>query len=212
MVSTRPDIAHSVGIISKFMQNWGEQHIQAAKNLLLYIRSTLHRGITYHRGSTTLVGFSDADWAGNPDNSRSTTGFIFYLANGPISWRSKEQQTVALSTAESEYMSLSAASQEAIHLRELLPILNVDLSSPTVIYEDNEAARQLASNPVYKPAVRHIAIRYHFVRDCVSNNSISVVRVDTSENLADLLTKSVDISTFEYLIDRYMGLIPYHPY
>jgi len=113
---------------------------------------------------TTLVGFADANWAGNADNARSTTGYIFYLANGPISWKSKEQKTVALSSTEAEYMSLTAAAQEALHLRGLLPIFSVDMSSPTIIYEDNEGALQLANNPVHHDKTKHIKIKHHFIR------------------------------------------------
>jgi len=157
---------------------------------------------------TTLVGFADANWAGNADNARSTTGYIFYLANGPISWKSKEQKTVALSSTEAEYMSLTAAAQEALHLRGLLPIFSVDMSSPTIIYEDNEGALQLANNPVHHDKTKHIKIKHHFIRDTVASKEIIVLRVVTKDNVSDLLTKAVTNTVYDYLIERFLGITP----
>ena len=211
MISTRPDIDNAIIQLSRFMTNWGLAHWQAAIDLLIYVQSTSRLGITYHRGSANLVGYTDSNWAGNVDNARSTTGYIFYLANGPISWKSKEQKTVALSSTESEYMSLTAASQEALHLRSLLPTLGVDISQPTIIYEDNEGALQLANNPVHHDRTKHIHIKHHFIRDTISSKQIIVLRVVTKDNVADLLTKAVTNTVYEHLIGRFMGTIPCHP-
>ena len=208
MISSRPDIACALIELSRFMSNWGIIHYNAALDLLIYVQATSHLGITYHRGPTTLVGFTDANWAGNVDNARSTTGYIFYLANGPISWKSKQQKTVALSSTEAEYMSLTAASQEALHLRSLLPILDIDVSLPTVIYEDNESALQLANNPVHHDRTKHIAIKHHFIRETISSKQIVVLRVVTKENVADMLTKAVTNTVYEHLIERFMGTVP----
>ena len=208
MISTRPDIACALIELSRFMSNWGTTHYNAALDLLIYVQATSHLGITYHRGPATLVGFTDANWAGNIDNARSTTGYIFYLANGPISWKSKQQKTVALSSTEAEYMSLTAASQEALHLRSLLPILGVDVTLPTVIYEDNESALQLANNPVHHDRTKHIAIKHHFIRDTISSKQVVVLRVVTKDNVADLLTKPVTNTVYEHLIARFMGTTP----
>jgi hypothetical protein len=208
MISTRPDIACALIQLSRFLQNWGKAHWTAALDLLIYVQSTHNLGITYHSGPTKLVGFADANWAGNTDNARSTTGYIFYLANGPISWKSKEQKTVALSSTEAEYMSLTAAAQEALHLRELLPIFSIDVSTPTVIYEDNEGALQLANNPVHHDKTKHINIKHHFIRDTVASKQILVLRVVTKDNVSDLLTKAVTNTAYEYLIERFLGITP----
>ena len=208
MISTRPDIACPLIQLSRFLQNWGKVHYTAALDLLIYVQSTPTLGVTYHKGPTTLVGFADANWAGNADNARSTTGYIFYLANGPISWKSKEQKTVALSSTEAEYMSLTAAAQEALHLRGLLPIFSVDMSSPTIIYEDNEGALQLANNPVHHDKTKHIKIKHHFIRDTVASKEIIVLRVVTKDNVSDLLTKAVTNTVYDYLIERFLGITP----
>ena len=208
MICTRPDIACPLIQLARFLQNWGKAHWTAAIDLLIYVQSTPHLGITYHAGPTSLVGFADANWAGNTDNARSTTGYIFYLANGPISWKSKEQKTVALSSTEAEYMSLTAAAQEALHLRDLLPFLSVDISSPTVIYEDNEGALQLANNTVHHDKTKHINIKHHFIRDTVASKQIHVLRVVTKDNVSDLLTKPVTNTVYEHLIQRFLGISP----
>jgi hypothetical protein len=208
MICTRPDIACPLIQLARFLQNWGKAHWTAAIDLLIYVQSTPHLGITYHAGPTSLVGFADANWAGNTDNARSTTGYIFYLANGPISWKSKEQKTVALSSTEAEYMSLTAAAQEALHLRDLLPFLLVDTSEPTVIYEDNEGALQLANNPVHHDKTKHINIKHHFIRDTVASKQIHVLRVVTKDNVSDLLTKPVTNTVYEHLIQRFLGISP----
>jgi hypothetical protein len=205
MVSTRPDIAFAVGQLAKFMSNWGLRHIQAAKDLLLYLNGTTTVGITYGNGPQTLSCFVDANWSYNPDNGRSTTGYVFFLFGGPISWRSKEQETVALSSTEAEYMALSYASQEAIHLRMLLPFMHVDVSMPTIIYEDNQSALYLANNPLHKERTKHINIRYHFVRERIQSFEIVVEKVDTKFNVADLFTKPVDNTTFYRLLDTLLG-------
>jgi hypothetical protein len=211
MISTRPDIDSAVIQLSRFMSNWGVTHWETALDILIYVQSTPKLGITYHRGPASLVGYTDSNWAGNIDNARSTTGYIFYLANGPISWKSKEQKTVALSSTEAEYMSLTAAAQEALHLRSLLPIIGVDTTLPTVIYEDNEGALQLANNPVHHDRTKHIHIKHHFIRDTIATKQISVLRVVTKDNVADMLTKAVTSTVYDHLIGCFMGSIPCHP-
>jgi len=210
MISTRPDIDCAVIQMSRFMSNWGVTHWQTALDILIYVQGTPQLGITYHEGPASLVGYTDSNWAGNIDNARSTTGYIFYLADGPISWKSKEQKTVALSSTEAEYMSLTAAAQEALHLRSLLPVMGVDTTLPTVIYEDNEGALQLANNPVHHDRTKHINIKHHFIRETIASKQISVLRVVTADNVADMLTKAVSATVYDYLIGRFMGIIPCH--
>ena len=207
MISTRPDISFAVGQLAKFMSNWGAKHIKAAIDLFLYLNGSPLLGITYGNGHQNLSSFVDANWAYNPDNGRSTTGYVFLLFGGPISWRSKEQETVALSSTEAEYMALSYATQEAIHLRMLLPFIHVDTSNPTVIFEDNQSALCLANNPVHKERTKHINIRYHFVRERIQTREIVVEKIDTKLNIADLFTKPVDYSTFSRLLNKLLGIV-----
>ena len=120
-IATRPDISQGVGAASKYCSNLSEAHLTAVKRILRYLKKTINLGLKYEKlESSTLVGYSDADWAGDLDDRHSTSGNLFLLAGGPVSWLSKKQSTVALSTAEAEYMSLSGATQEAVWLRRLL--------------------------------------------------------------------------------------------
>ena len=120
-ITTRPDIAQAVGVVSKFCANPTESHLTAAKRILRYLKRTVHLGLSYKNcADGNLIGYSDADWARDVDDRHSTSGNVFLLAKGEVSWLSKKQATVALSTAEAEYVALSASTQEAIWLRRLL--------------------------------------------------------------------------------------------
>lgn len=119
MIATRPDIAYAVGLLSRFMVNPGKRHLECAKRVLRYLRGTISLSLEFS-GDLLLKGFSDADWAGCPDERKSTSGFVFYLGNGAISWKSSRQTTVALSSTEAEYIALCTAAREGIWLRRLL--------------------------------------------------------------------------------------------
>ena len=168
--------------------------------------------LTFSGNKISLVGYSDADWAGDPSSRRSTTGFIFYLGNSPISWQSKIQTTVALSTTEAEYIALSSTTQEAIWLRSLLREWGFKMNMPTTLWSDNNGAIQLTYNPIHHKRTKHIEIKYHFIRDKVKSNDIVVDKVHTSEMLAGILTKNTSTQTQSTLRQRLMGQgEPIHP-
>ena len=154
---------------------------------------------------STLSGYSDANWAGDLNDRHSTSGNVFFLANGAISWLSKKQATVALSTAESEYIALSQAAQEAIWLRRLLQDIGMKFESPTQVNEDNQGAIAMAKNPVAHARTKHIDIRYHFVREAIQDKEIVVKYIPTHEMIADILTKALPRQQFVKLM-YLMGL------
>ena len=161
-IATRPDIAQAVGVVSKFCANPTQSHFTAAKRILRYLKGTVSLGLSYKKcADGILTGYSDADWAGDVDDRHSTSGNVFSLARGAVSWLSKKQATVALSTAEAEYVALSTATQEAIWLRRLLTDVGEPLEEPIVIHEDNQGAIAMAKNPVGHARTKHIDIRYH---------------------------------------------------
>ena len=210
---TRPDICFAVKELSRLLDSPGKDAWAATQHLLEYVHNTHHYSIRYTRPSDTdllkitglLQGYSDADWAGQVDDRRSTSGYVFFMAGGPVSWQSKTQKSVALSTAEAEYMALSDASKEAVHLKALLASMGYGQSEPIVIYEDNQAAQKIAENPVLHDRTKHIDIRYHFVRELVEGLKISVVYINTKQMIADLLTKAVSRMTFETLVGPLFG-------
>ena len=148
-ITTRPDIAQAVGVVSKFCGNPTQSHLTAAKRILRYLKGTVYLGLNYKKcADGNLIGYSDADWAGDVDDRHSISGNLFLLAKGAVSWLSKKQATVTLSTAEAEYVPLSAATQEVIWLRRLLTNVGEPLEDPIVINEDNQGAIAMAKNPV----------------------------------------------------------------
>ena len=193
---TRPDIAYSVSQVCRFMQNPGKQHWEAVKQILRYLKGTQKCGIILGGVKKDLKGFVDADWAGDTDSRRSATGYVFYLNEGPVTWTSKMQNTVALSSTEAEYMALSAGAQEACWLRSLLKSLHQPTNSPTILHGDNQGSLILAKNPKNHSRTKHIDTRYHFIRDHILQNDITVMYVPTEENKADLFTKSLGSNTF----------------
>ena len=201
MTSTRPDIAQAVGAVSKHNNNFGPQHWTAVKRIFRYLKGTAQSGITFKSSLSTNLGpnFADADWAGNPNDRRSTTGFIFFLHSGPISWRSQRQSTVALSSTEAEYMAISDASREAIWLRSLLKDLKFPQQSATTIFEDNQGCIALAENPVHHKRTKHIDVRYHFIRNQLQKGTITLKWLDSSSMIADMLTKPLVASVFSHL-------------
>jgi hypothetical protein len=189
-VSTRPDIAFAVSMLSQFNQHHGKEHWNAAKRVLRYLRGTLDHGLTFKKTGEKLRGYVDADWAGSTDDRRSFTGYSFILASAAISWEARKQRTVAMSSTEAEYMALSDGTKEALYLESLLEELGLK-SAPVVIFNDNQGAQELVRNPVYHPRTKHIDTRHHFVRDAYEQKKITPNYLSTEEMTADVLTKAL---------------------
>lgn len=194
MVAIRPDIAAAVGAVSRFAENPGQQHWLAVKRVMRYLRGTsnwaLHIGGSSD-GSIALVGYSDADWAGDLDTRRSTTGYAFTLGSGSITWASKRQATVAQSTTEAEYMAVSSAAREAMWLRQLLADLRISVPLPITLYSDNQGGIALTKNPVLHQRTKHVDIKHHYIRELVEANTINLTYISTADMLADVLTKAL---------------------
>ena len=203
---TRPDIAYIVGVLARFCHKPTQLHLTAAKRVFRYLGGTADLALTFTgSGNPKLTGYSDADCAGDRDSRRSTSGNVFVLGDGAITWSSKRQNSVALSTVEAKYMALSQATQEAVWLRRLTEELGQADQGATIIYEDNQGAICTAQNPVFHRRTKHIHIRYHYVREAVSDNTMKLVYCPTSEMTADLLTKTIPKDQYEYLREK-LGL------
>ena len=191
-VCTRPDIAQSVGALGRYMAAPTDTHWQTAKGVLRYLSSTADLGLTWGGPGAQLglEAYCDADYAGDVDTRRSTTGYVFMLNGGAISWSSRRQQTVAASTTEAEYMAAAHAVKEALWVRKLLD----DLQQPVetvLIRADNQSAIKLLKNPVFGQRSKHIDVAYHFARERVASKEIEFLYVDTKLMVADVLTKAV---------------------
>ena len=205
-VATRPDIAYAVGRLAGFLDCYRPEHWEAATRVVRYLKGS--RDLSLQLGGTnppTLLGYSDSDYANCPSSSKSIGGYCFTLGSGVISWASRKQKTVADSSCYAEYIALHEASHEIVFLRELLSHLLHPISSPTTLYCDNDAASQLAEDHVWHARVKHIRVKYHYIRELVTNNELSVARVRSSENTADILTKALNRTDFTRL-RHYLGL------
>ncbi|UYV62737.1 hypothetical protein LAZ67_2001760 [Cordylochernes scorpioides] len=193
MTGTRPDIAYAVSRVSQFMNNPGPSHWTAVKKIFGYLKATKNIGICFGGSSytTSLIGFSDADFAGDLDTRKSTTGYVFMLNNGPISWCSQKQNCVSLSTTESEYIAASKATKEAIWLRQLLRELHQEQVKPTTIFCDNQSCIRLVHNPEYHKRTKHIDISYQFIRDQFQKHAIDLLYVCSNDQAADIFTKAL---------------------
>lgn len=198
--STRPDIAHAISALSQFNENPGQGHWKAAKRVLRYLKKTENLGITFTKTGEKLNGFSDADWGANIDDRRSYTGYIFKLAGGAINWSSRKQKTVAMSSAEAEYMALSEAAKETIYIRRFLSEVIGELDV-TTIFCDNQSAGLMAKNPVFHERTKHIDLRYHFVREAVEDGKIKIGYLPTEDMPAYVLTKGLSMPKHEKCIN-----------
>ena len=204
MVGTRPDLAAAVGVLSQFAADPCPTHWQALKRVFRYIQGTKTHGIEFQASCTSgLQGYSDADWAGDVESRRSTSGYAFLMSGGTLSWRSKKQRTVALSSTEAEYMALSEATQEAIWLKTFLCELGeMTLNDAVKVYEDNQGSIALAKNPEFHKRTKHIDIRYHFVREKVEDGQAVLEYISTLDMLADIMTKTIPAAQFCILRDK----------
>ena len=203
MVVTRPDIAEAVGVVSRFSANPTETHMKAVDDIYAYLKDTSNLGLHFRKNCADqeLHAYVDADWAGCPNTRRSTTGYVIKLAGSPISWSSRRQRTVAMSTCEAEYVAGYKATQEIIWVQNMINDLRIkDLevtSTPLLI--DNNAALKLTRNPELHDRTKHIELKYHFLREMTLSGRIDTQRVSSKDNLADLLTKPLPRDAFENL-------------
>eukprot|EP00877_Chromochloris_zofingiensis_P010261 jgi/Chrzof1/5489/Cz16g05060.t1 len=189
-ITSRPDLAFSVGALARYMSCPTTVHWQAAKGVLRYLGGTLDYGITFGSDSNDLIGYCDADYAGDTDTRKSTSGYIFILHGGAITWSSKRQATVAASTTEAEYMAAAAAVKEALWLRTLLSELQLDIDNITIM-ADNQSAIKLLRNPISSMRTKHIDVAYHFARERVVRKEVVFRFVSTQNMVADIMTKAL---------------------
>ncbi|GKB14226.1 hypothetical protein Tco_0848149 [Tanacetum coccineum] len=193
MTRTRPDIAYVVGRLSSITRNPSRQHWKAITRVFKYLRGTKDYGLSYVGYSSVLEGYSDASWINNIENSSSTSGWVFLLGGGAISWASKKQTCITSSTMEYEFVSLAAAGKEAKWLRNLIyeiPILP-KLIAPISIRCDSAPTMARAYSQIYNGKSRHLGVRHSMVRELSKNGVISIEFVRTQNNLADHLMKGL---------------------
>eukprot|EP00253_Pinus_taeda_P019270 PITA_19270 len=199
LTATRPDIMHAVSLISRFMERPKDTHWQAAKRILRYVNGMKGFGILYSSSeSFMLTGYTDRDWAGSVDDRKSTSGYVFHMGSGAISWASKKHPVVALSTTEAEYVAATAATCQAVWLRRVIRDLCHEQEKGTTIYCDNSSAIALSKNSVFHKITKHIDTKFHFIRELVNNGEIVLQHCRTEDQLADTLTKPTKKKSFDH--------------
>ena len=207
MVSTRPDLAAAVGILSRFMENPGKVHWEAVKKVLRYVQHTKSYGLLYKRsGSLDIVGFCDSNWGGCLDTRRSTTGYVFMMSGGAVSWCSKRQKSTSQSSCEAEYVAAAQAAMEVAWERAFMEELGHSWEVAIAIGSDSQSAMKLADDPVYHEKSKHIDIKVHYIREQIEKGEVEFVYVPTEYQVADALTKAVPRSKVEFCREK-MGVV-----
>lgn len=188
---TRPDISFAVQHLAQFTSRPSHVHWTAVKCVMRYIKGTASLGITLGGNPLSLKGYCDADWGANPSDRRSISGYLFKFGDGPVSWSSKKQQSVALSTMEAEYYALGHATKEALWLHSLLGELGYVSDSRTTLITDNQSAIDFAYSTQFHSRAKHIDIRHHFVRELIEDGRIDIIHCSSADNCADMLTKAL---------------------
>lgn len=196
---SRPDISIAIGILSRHQHVSNEYLWKALKRVLRYIKGTLTSSLVFSKNEIVpvLEGFADADWAGDKETRKSTSGFLFKLYGCSVVWCTKRQASVSLSTAEAEYIALSEAIRELLWIVQILKDLNVNFEEPITIFEDNQAAIKMTVAHITRS--KHIDIRYHFIREKVQENFVKIKYIESREQLADIFTKPIPYPRLAYL-------------
>jgi len=200
MLGTRPDIAFAVTKLAQFAARPSEEHFSKALYICRYLRGTSKYCLTYDgKSDQGLIACTDSDWASDGLKRRSQTGYFLKLAGGAISWTSRAQKTIALSSTEAEYMALSDCSRQVVWMHTLLGELGYSLK-PIPICGDNQGSIFIASNPVTEKRSKHIDIRFHYIREVIERKLAEVFFIDGDKNPADLLTKN--LGSVKFLLFR----------
>ncbi|KAM2687700.1 hypothetical protein EV2_010439 [Malus domestica] len=200
LTATRPDIMFSASVLARFMHKPTKKHYGAAKRVLRYIQGTIDFGIEYLNGkSALLIGYCDSDWSGSEEDMKSTSGYAFSFGSGAFSWASVKQHSVALSTAEAEYVSAAEATSQAIWLRFVLKDFGEEQAAATSLFCDNTSAIAMSKNPVFHQRTKHIGRKFHFIRDAIQEGTIDLIYCKSEEQIADIFTKALPKDRFNNL-------------
>ncbi|KAL9992694.1 putative RNA-directed DNA polymerase [Helianthus debilis subsp. tardiflorus] len=201
---TRPDIAYAIGVVSQFMHQPQVAHMEAAQRILRYLKGTAGHGVLFKAsGHLNVELYTDADWAGDKGKRRSMSGYFSLVGGNLVTWRSKKQKVVALSSAEAEFRGIAQGLSEVLWIKKLLE--DIDFSQraiPSKIMCDNTAAIQISENPVQHDRTKHVEVDRHFIKEKLEERIIELPYISTKEQLADILTKAVNGNAFSSCLNK----------
>eukprot|EP00253_Pinus_taeda_P016172 PITA_16172 len=201
-------IIKGVGQVEKFQAAPKESHIIAIKRILRYLKGTTEYGLWYTKGNDLVIqAYTDADWAGSVDDRKSTSGASFHLGGCLVSWLSKKQSSISLSTTEEENVMIAACCTQVLWMKKTLQDLQIKFDEPIPIFCNNTNIISISKNPVMHSKTKHIPIKYHFVREKVAENNIKLEYLGTKEQIADIFAKPLARESFEYLFQK-LGILP----
>ncbi|XP_068329676.1 uncharacterized mitochondrial protein AtMg00810-like [Pyrus communis] len=200
---TRPDITYSVSIVSQFMQSPTLEHLNLIKRILCYLKGSVGRGIMMKKNENTqIMRYCDADWAGNTIDRKFTTGYYTFVGGNLVTWKSKKQTVIAISSTEAEYRAMASTACELIWLKGLLCDLDEPTTLPVSLFCDNQAAMHIASNPMFHERTKHIEVDCHYVREQVQSQMIQTHYTRSIDQLADIFTKPLASHQFRRLLSK----------
>jgi Reverse transcriptase (RNA-dependent DNA polymerase) len=201
MIGSRPDLAFAITNVSTYMSNYDREHWEAVKRVLRYVKGTKSHRLEYGGDSVKLSAYTDSDYAGDVAERKSTSGYVTFVGNCAVTWSSRKQRIIATSTAEAEYIALAHCAREVLFLRQFLKELGHPQQA-TVIREDNQACIKIAENPAHHARTKHIDVRYHFIRERIELEQITLEYVESKENIADIFTKGLERDIYHRHRDR----------
>jgi len=200
---TRPDIAYTVSLVSQLMHSLSEGHMEAVFRILRYLKASPEKGLMFRKyNHLNIDGYTDADWAGNIIDRKSTSGYFTFVGGNLVTWRSKKQKVMALSNAEAEFRGMAKGLCELLWLRELVEEIGYSSSPLMRLFYDNKAAIQIAQNPVQHDRTKHVEIDQYFIKEKLEVKIVQFPFVKSENQLADILTKVVSSKVFHNSLDK----------
>jgi hypothetical protein len=210
ITTSHPDIMHVVGMVGRYQSTPKQSHLLAVKRIFRYLKETMNYGLWYPKNQNfQLSAYSDVDWDNCMDERKNMSGGTFFLGDSLVSWLSKKKGSISLSTTEEEYITTATCCTRVLWMIQRLADLEVKYATPIPIHYDNTSAISVSKNHVFHSKTKHIPIKYHFLREEVTNQIVQVHYISTTEQIVDIFTKPLAKTPFEYLRQK-LGVIPCH--
>ncbi|WJZ89730.1 hypothetical protein VitviT2T_008926 [Vitis vinifera] len=204
LAHTRPDLAYALSVVSQYMHNPGEQHMNAVMRILRYLKNALGKGILFAKNVNhqSIEVYIDADWAGAVDDMRSTSGYFTFVGGNIVTWKSKKQNVVACSSAEVEFRGMTLGLCEALWLRLLLQDLGYLSRQPIRLFCDNKVACDIAHNPIQHDCTKHVEVDRFFIKKKLDDKIVELPKIRSKNQLVNILTKAVSSQLFSKFSDK----------